>query len=87
MSRGKIKKKILQYTALFSPDEEGGFVVEVPALPGCVSQGETVKEAKENIQEAIELYIETLKERGLEIPEDEEPNFFKLKVDIPYQFA
>lgn len=39
-------------------DETGGYVVEVPSLPGCVSQGETMDEAVANIKEAIELYIE-----------------------------
>ena len=52
--------KILGYTVLLTPDEEdGGFVVEVPSLPGCLTQGETVAEAKKNAKEAIELYLET----------------------------
>ena len=38
--------------------DEGGFWAEVPALPGCVSQGETMDEIKANIQEAIELWLE-----------------------------
>ena len=38
--------------------EEGGYTVYVPALPGCISQGETYEEALENIREAIELYLE-----------------------------
>jgi len=42
------------------PDETGGYVVEVPSLPGCYSQGETVDEAIENIREAIELHIEDM---------------------------
>lgn len=63
--------KILQYTVLFTPDEEsGGFSVEVPALPGCHTQGETLEEAKKNAQEAIELTLETLAERKLPFPED-----------------
>jgi antitoxin HicB len=70
-----------EYTILLTPDEEsGGFVVEVPALPGCVTQGETVEEAKVMAQEAIALYLETLVERNLPMPDDEDPNFFKSKV-------
>ena len=38
--------------------EEGGYTVFVPALPGCISQGENVEEAVENIKEAIQLYLE-----------------------------
>lgn len=52
------------------PDEDGGFAVEVPSLPGCISQGDTVEEALENIKEAIELYIEVLEEDGQPVPED-----------------
>jgi predicted RNase H-like HicB family nuclease len=39
--------------------EEGGYWAEVPALPGCVSQGETTEEIRNNIREAIELWLET----------------------------
>ena len=53
------------------PDlEDGGYVVEVPSLPGCYSQGETVEEALENIKDAIQGYIEILKSDGLPIPPD-----------------
>lgn len=55
---------------LLSQDEDGYFVVEVPSLPGCVSQGETREEALANIKEAIDLHIEVLQERGKPVPED-----------------
>jgi antitoxin HicB len=42
------------------PDETGGYVVEVPSLPSCYSQGETVDEAIANICEAIELHLEDM---------------------------
>lgn len=48
------------YTAVFEPAEEGGYTVYIPALPGCISEGDTFEEAKQNIQEAAELYIEVL---------------------------
>ncbi len=77
------EKIIHTYTVLFSPDEEsGGFVVEVPALPGCVTEGDTLAEAKKHAHEAIKLYLETLEDRGLSIPEDIEPNFFKSKIEV-----
>ncbi|QQL50428.1 type II toxin-antitoxin system HicB family antitoxin [Mucilaginibacter ginkgonis] len=53
------------------PEPEGGFTVNVPALPGCISYGETLEEARTNAQEAIELYIESLRAHGEEIPSDE----------------
>ena len=81
-----MKDTIKQYTVLFTPDEEsGGFVVEVPALPGCHTQGETFEEAKLMAKEAIELYVETLAERGIPAPEDDEPNFFKSKISVRLQ--
>ncbi|MFA6562442.1 MAG: type II toxin-antitoxin system HicB family antitoxin [Verrucomicrobiia bacterium] len=42
----------------------GGYWAEVPALPGCVSQGETLAELKVNIHEAIEGYLEVLRDEG-----------------------
>jgi len=55
---------------LLTPDEEGGWVVECPSLPGCVSQGETREEAIANIREAIDLYVETLRDLGHSVPEE-----------------
>lgn len=43
---------------ILEPSDEGGFTVIVPALPGCISEGDTRKEALKNIQEAVELYLE-----------------------------
>ena len=51
-------------------DEEGGYTVTVPALPGCITYGENVDEAIEMAREAIELYIEELQDRGEIIPDD-----------------
>lgn len=63
-----ISKNILTYTVIFEPAEEGGFVVSVPSLPGCMTQGETFEEATEMIQDAIKGYLEVLQEEGQEIP-------------------
>ncbi len=45
-------------------DEDGIFVVTVPSLPGCISQGQTESEAIDNIKEAIELHLETIPDEG-----------------------
>ena len=44
--------------AVIHPSEEGGFWAEVPSLPGCVTQGESMEELRSNLQEAIELWLE-----------------------------
>jgi len=68
MTRKKVKKEILNYTVIFEPAEEGGFVVHVPALPGCHTQGETLDEAYKMAKDAILGYIKTLKEFKEKIP-------------------
>jgi len=50
--------------------EDGYWIAECPSLPGCISQGETKEAAITNIKEAIEGYIETLKEDGVPVPEE-----------------
>jgi predicted RNase H-like HicB family nuclease len=58
----------MKYRVLIEPDEDGMFVAEVPALPGCISQGETREQAIENIKEAIALYLESLEAHGEPVP-------------------
>ncbi|MDD5703827.1 MAG: type II toxin-antitoxin system HicB family antitoxin [Dehalococcoidales bacterium] len=62
----------MRFKVVLEPQEEGGYTVYVPSLPGCVSQGETIQEAMTNIKEAIELYLESFKERKLSLPRIEE---------------
>ncbi len=62
----------MKYRAVLEPQEEGGYTIYVPSLPGCVSQGETTEEALANIREAIEVYLESLKARGISLPQIEE---------------
>jgi antitoxin HicB len=54
----------MKYRVLIEPDEDGVYVAEVPALPGCISQGRTRAEAIENIKEAITAYVESLQAHG-----------------------
>jgi predicted RNase H-like HicB family nuclease len=53
------------FTAVFEEAEEGGYVAFVEELPGAISQGETLEEARENIREAIELMLEMNRETAL----------------------
>jgi len=62
----------IEYTVILHRDDEySGYWVEVPALPGCVSQGKTKEEALTNIREAVQLHLECLKEDGEPIPTEE----------------
>jgi antitoxin HicB len=62
-----------QYTIILHPDpEEGGYTVTVPALEGCVTQGETLEEAIVMARDAIQLFVETLQAEGLPVPEEHE---------------
>lgn len=54
----------MKYKVIIRKGEVSGYVVECPAIPGCVSQGKTIKEAKENIRDAIEGCIEVLNKRA-----------------------
>lgn len=66
----QLYQKILEYTVIFEPAEEGGYVASVPALPGCVTQGETFEEAVAMIKDAMKGYLEVLKEEKQDIPQE-----------------
>lgn len=63
-------------------EPEGGYTVIVPALPGCITYGENVDEAIEMAREAIGLFIEELKERGKEIPDDRNTLEYSLNLAV-----
>jgi len=60
-----------QYKILLRKEPEGGYTVTVPVLPGCVTYGKTLDDAIRMAREAVELYIETLAEKGEEIPDQD----------------
>jgi predicted RNase H-like HicB family nuclease len=62
------KAKTVKLPVVIKPGEDGFFVVEVPILPGCISQGKTKDEALANIKEAAKLYIDTVGLAKCEIP-------------------
>ena len=68
-------KKTLHYNVIFRPEPKGGFTVVVPSLPGCVTYGRNLKEAKKMAADAIWGYIVSLKKHKEAVPTDEE-NFF-----------
>ena len=58
----------LKYPITIYPDPDGGYVAEIRDLPGCLTQGETIEEIIHNINEARELWLETVYELGRAIP-------------------
>ncbi|MDD4161129.1 MAG: type II toxin-antitoxin system HicB family antitoxin [Methanothrix sp.] len=71
----------MEYTILVHEAEEGGFWSEVPALPGCYSQGETIDETLRNTKEAIESYLMALKEDMVAAPIEESLFIAKIRVE------
>jgi antitoxin HicB len=59
------------YTVLYEPAEEGGYIVTCPALPGLVTEGDTLEEARAMAIEAIQGYLESLAKAGLSAPVEE----------------
>ena len=70
----------LNYRILLTKEPEGGFTVNVPALPGCITYGEDMEQAIAMAKDAIELYIESLKSHNEPIPTEE--NTFEYSVTV-----
>jgi len=62
----------MKLRVILEPSEEGGYTVTVPALPGCISEGDTKEEALRNIREAIELYVEPVEDDASLSPDAEQ---------------
>lgn len=75
------------FTVLFDPAAEGGYVVTCPALPGLVTEGDTLAEARVMARDAIRAYLESLRKDGEPIPSDPKmlapPVKEKIRVAIP----
>jgi predicted RNase H-like HicB family nuclease len=60
----------MRQVIIYPDREDGGWVAEVPSLPGCVSDGQTVQEAISNVRDAIEAWLETARAHGDPVPDD-----------------
>jgi len=66
----QLRRAYREYTAVFEPDEKlGGYTAYIPALPGCISEGDTFEQAAANIREAAVLYLEVMKSRHAPVDE------------------
>ncbi|MFH1169993.1 MAG: type II toxin-antitoxin system HicB family antitoxin [Candidatus Vogelbacteria bacterium] len=72
-----MQDKILQYNVIFRAEPEGGFTTIVPSLPGCISYGKDLSEAREMAVDAIHGYVESMRKHEEPVPSDQE-NFVSL---------
>src|SRR5436309_15670320 len=89
VTRGPFRRKIagirqivedtMRYTVILEQEPDGGFVATVPALPGCVSQGDTRDEAIANIREAAELYIDDCLASADPVPTEAGKEYIELR--------
>lgn len=73
----------LNFPVVFRPEPEGGFTVTVPSLPGCITYGKSLKEAKQMAQEAIELYLEDMVADDESLPNDTDTFLSTVEVILP----
>lgn len=65
-----MQRRLYKFTVVFERAEEGGYLVRVPALPGCMTQGETFEEAERMAKDAIKAYCASLKKHKEPIPKE-----------------
>ena len=73
----------MKYTVILQRENDGGYVATVPALPGCVSQGDSRAEVLKNIEEAIELYLEDVRAAVEPIPVEENREYVEVSTSVP----
>lgn len=82
----KLPITINHYTVILEPAEEGGYTVTVPALPGCITEGDSFEEAIQMAKDAIEGYIQSLILRGEPIPqENTHPIATTVDISLPFR--
>ena len=77
----------LTYTIVLDPADEGGYVVRVPRLPGCVTEGDTMDEALQNAREAITAYLLSLRDDGEDLPPPDEGEIKVQAVAVEFDAA
>lgn len=78
-----MKAKVLRFTVVFEHVAEGGFIARVPALPGCVTQGETLEEAERMVRDAVKGYCASLRKHRQPIPREIREVVESIEVAIP----
>lgn len=70
----------MRIMAILEPQPEGGYTAYIPALPGCISEGQTIQEAKENLQDALRGYLLVANKRSLSVARAKEARTVALQV-------
>jgi len=73
----------MRYQIILRPEPEGGYTVTVPALPGCVTWGKTLKQARRMAADAIQAYLASLAKHGDPIPSDDQSLSTVVEVALP----
>ena len=74
--------KTLRYNLIFRPEPEGGFTVLVPSLPGCISYGKDLGEARAMARDAVHAYLASLKKHREPVPRSDNENFLG-SIELP----
>jgi len=82
-----MEKSKFQFNIVFRPEPEGGFTVLVPSLPGCVTYGKDLREAKKMAADAIWGYVVSLKKHKEPIPSDEESFISSIRLPLKQPLA
>ena len=80
-----ITTKEFTFTAVFTPAEEGGYVVSFPAIPDLMTEGETLEEAREMAADGLQCYLEALEKEGVELPESDSARITPLAERVKIQ--
>ena len=78
-----MRTKIMKFTVVFEKVEEGGYIVRVPSLPGCFTQGETFEEAEQMAKDAIKAYCVSLKKHKEPIPKEGSDIIESISILVP----
>ena len=79
--------KVANYNVILKPEPEGGFTATVPSLPGCVTYGKNLNDAKKMAEDAIRAYITSLEKHGEQIPTDDATFISTVNVDLSFKSA
>lgn len=80
-------KNSKHFNLFFRPEPEGGYTVIVPSLPGCVTYGRTLEEAKKMAIDAIQGYLVSLRKHKESVPNDDESFITTLDLDFSFPYA